>query len=168
MTKLPISIFEFDSHDEIDTFYPIDDRVMGGVSNSCLSIAEDSVASFHGTVSLENNGGFASVRAPLNCLDFADASTLKLQVKGDGKCYKLRLFNVATFDSVAFEQSFRPLMGIWHEVALPLESFRAVWRGRPVANSHKFQTAQVCALGLMISEKQIGEFELLVDWIRAC
>jgi len=168
MTELPISIFEFENQQEIDSFYSIDDRVMGGVSNSYLSLAEDGIASFRGTVSLENNGGFASVRAPLQCLDLADTSKVKLWVKGDGKCYKLRLFNSATFDSVAYEQSFRPLKGIWHEVDLPLELFSAVWRGRTVANSPKFQKDQVCALGLMISENQIGEFEILIDWIRAC
>ena len=168
MTKLPISIFEFESKEEVDSFYSIDDRVMGGVSNSCLRLTEDGVASFRGTLSLENNGGFASVRAPLNCPDLADASATTLRVRGDGKCYKLRLFNSATFDSVAYEQSFRPLKEIWQEVALPFVSFTAVWRGSTIPNSPKFQKDQVCALGLMISEKQIGEFELLIDWIRAC
>jgi NADH dehydrogenase [ubiquinone] 1 alpha subcomplex assembly factor 1 len=167
LTELPISIFEFESQAEIDSFFSIDDRVMGGVSVSCVSLAADSIASFRGMVSLDNNGGFASVRAALNSPNLADASALKLRIKGDGKSYKLRLFNSATFDSVAYEQSFRPLAGIWQEVSLPFASFTAVWRGRSVTNSPKFQKHQVCALGLMISEKQTGEFELLIDWIRA-
>ena len=40
----------------------IDDVVMGGRSHSEMVI-EDGVAAFRGVVSLENNGGFASVRS---------------------------------------------------------------------------------------------------------
>lgn len=168
MIKPPISIFEFKSQEEIDSFSSIDDRVMGGISSSSMSFTENGVASFHGTVSLENNGGFASVRAPLNCPDLTEASALQLRVKGDGNCYKLRLFNSATFDSIAYEQAFRPIKGIWQEVSLPFASLMPVWRGSIVANSPKFQRDQVCSLGLMISEQQSGDFELLIDWVRAC
>lgn len=168
MTKVPISIFEFESQEEIDSFYAIDDRVMGGVSNSSLSMSEESVASFRGIVSFENNGGFASVRAPLNYPDLTYTTTLNLRIKGDGSYYKLRLFNSTTFDSVAYEKSFRSLVGVWQEVSLPMASFTAVWRGSAVPNAPEFKKNQVCALGLMISEEQFGQFELLIDWIRAC
>ena len=40
----------------------VDDVVMGGVSSSSMRI-EEGVAVFKGEVSLENNGGFASVRS---------------------------------------------------------------------------------------------------------
>ena len=43
-------------------WHPIDDVVMGGVSQSALQPYSRSVACFGGVVSLEHGGGFASVR----------------------------------------------------------------------------------------------------------
>ena len=160
MTRLPISIVEFESQEEIDSFSSIDDRAMGGIFSSSMSPTENGVALFHGTASLANNGGFASIRAPLNCPDLTAASAVKLRVKGDGNSYKLRLCNSATFDSVAYEQAFRPIKGIWQEAPLPFASLTPAWRGSIVADSPKFQKGQTCPLGFMISERQVGEFEL--------
>ena len=43
----------------------VNDVVMGGVSDSLMQVSEDGTGVFAGHLSLENNGGFASVRAPL-------------------------------------------------------------------------------------------------------
>jgi hypothetical protein len=45
-------------------WFSIDDRVMGGVSSSRLRYDAASHAVFEGPLSLERNGGFASVRSP--------------------------------------------------------------------------------------------------------
>ena len=41
----------------------VNDGVMGGLSSSDLELTKDRTAIFSGFVSLDNNGGFASVRA---------------------------------------------------------------------------------------------------------
>jgi hypothetical protein len=46
---------------------------------------------------------------------------------------------------------------------LPVESFVATFRGRKVPFAPRLDPAKVRALGLMISDKQAGPFELLVD-----
>ena len=162
-----ISMLEFNDQSETDCFYSIDDQVMGGISCSTFRPTENSTAKFSGTVSLDNNGGFASVRATLNCPILSDALGIKLRIKGDGKRYKLRLFNSISFDSVAYEASFVSSFECWVELEIPFSSFNAVWRGEPVNNAPKFERNQICALGLMISEKQAGDFALYLDWIRA-
>lgn len=43
-------------------WYVVDDGVMGGRSSSSLRSGESGIAVFEGVLSLENNGGFASVR----------------------------------------------------------------------------------------------------------
>ena len=161
-----ISIFEFNDQSEIDCFYPIDDRVMGGVSSSALISSENSTAKFSGTVSFENSGGFASVRAALNCPVLSDARGITLRIQGDGKRYRLRLFNSLGFDSVAYEAPFVSSSEGWIELELPFSSFNAVWRGKPINNARAFDKDRICALGLMISEKQVGVFRLCLDWIR--
>jgi monofunctional biosynthetic peptidoglycan transglycosylase len=165
---LAISLFEFEHKNEVERFRSIDDRVMGGVSNSSFELLQNNIAVFRGRVSLENNGGFASVRAPLTSPSLGDACALRLRVKTDGKSYKLKLFNSKTFDSVAYEQSFSTPPESSEEIELPFASFAAMWRGRSVPDAPTFDSNKITALGLMVSDKQAGKFELLIDWIRAC
>lgn len=65
----------------------VNDRVMGGVSTSQATATNEGLA-FSGVVSLDNNGGFASIRA-LPCEYGLDGViALVLRVRGDGKAYK--------------------------------------------------------------------------------
>ncbi len=47
----------------------VNDGVMGGLSSSKATIKDDKII-FSGNVSLENNGGFASLRSPVKDYDF--------------------------------------------------------------------------------------------------
>jgi monofunctional biosynthetic peptidoglycan transglycosylase len=47
---------------------------------------------FFGTLSLENNGGFASVRSRRTALGLKSDDTLVIRVKGDGREYLLNLY----------------------------------------------------------------------------
>ncbi|HSO23470.1 MAG TPA: CIA30 family protein, partial [Chondromyces sp.] len=59
----------------------IDDAVMGGVSSSDMTV-EDGIASFRGTVSFDNNGGFASVRSRPERRDLSAFDGLIVRVRG--------------------------------------------------------------------------------------
>ena len=67
----------------------INDNVMGGRSKSNFKLYDD-YATFQGSISLENNGGFASIRFQ----KIADLNSLKkilLHIEGDGKSYQFRV-----------------------------------------------------------------------------
>lgn len=80
-------LIEFSDESDRSLFLPIDDRVMGGVSSSALVEDPDGGAVFKGIVSLENNGGFASVRASLGTRDLSKGKGVLLRALGDGKRY---------------------------------------------------------------------------------
>lgn len=63
-------------------WYVINDSVMGGVSNSQVTQTQESLL-FTGNVSLDNNGGFASIRTELNTQS-QNTKAIVLRVKGDG------------------------------------------------------------------------------------
>ena len=69
----------------------INDNVMGGISNSTMSQNSSGELVFKGSVSLENNGGFASCRLDISGIDLEGVSSFKLKVKGDGKIYQFRV-----------------------------------------------------------------------------
>ena len=54
-------------------------------------MGENGTALFTGKVSLENNGGFSSVRYNTGKTDVEGYVTLGLYLKGDGKKYQLRI-----------------------------------------------------------------------------
>ena len=154
-------------NESVDAFRAVDDRVMGGVSRSGMKPSASGHAVFTGNLSLEQNGGFASVRSSGITLDVSDAEVLVLRVRGDGKRYKLRLHDDGRFDGVSFQSVFETKAGEWIEVELPLDGFRAVWRGRDVPGAAPLDRAEIVRVGLMISDKQVGEFALELDWLAS-
>ena len=58
----------------------VNDGVMGGRSSSDVELTGDNTALFSGFLSLENNGGFASVRGRFPMLDLSDyAATAEIE-----------------------------------------------------------------------------------------
>ena len=159
------TLLDFDDEADAALWRPVGDVVMGGVSSSAFGIAEPSIARFSGNVSLENFGGFASVRTPPRDWDTAGAAAFVLRVRGDGKQYKFTLRTGDGFDGIQYQARFQPPAAKWTDVRLPVDLFVATFRGRKVPFAPRLDPARVRALGLMISDKQAGPFELLVDRI---
>lgn len=158
-------LLEFDDPAEAAPWYAVDDVVMGGVSRSGFDLSEPGIARFSGRVSLENNGGFASVSTPPRDWDTAGATAFVLRVRGDGRSYKLTVRTGDGFDGVQYQARFAPPAGEWTEVRLPVASFAPTFRGRTLAGVPPLDPARVRSLGLMVSDKQAGPFELLIDRI---
>jgi len=160
------TLLDFDDGAEIELWRPVDDVVMGGVSSSRFAAASAGIARFAGTVSLDRGGGFASVRTAPSDWDTTGAGAFLLRVRGDGKTYKFTLRTDDSFDGVQYQARFTPVAGEWTELRLPVASFVPTFRGRTVPGAPTLDPARVRSLGFMISDKQAGPFELLVDHIR--
>ena len=160
-----VTLLDFDDPADATLWRPVDDVVMGGVSRSAFGQAAAGVARFHGNVSLENSGGFASVRTPPRDWDTAGAEAFVLRVRGDGKTYKFTIRTGDGFDGIQYQLRFTAAAGKWSDVRLPVSDFVATFRGRKVPFAPSLDPAKVRAIGLMISDKQAGPFELLVDRI---
>ena len=91
----------------------VNDGVMGGRSSSTLRREEQGTGVFEGHLSLENNGGFASVRTELSEGALEGASRLALRVRGDGKRYQLRLRPGRRLDGVDYASAFETVAGQW-------------------------------------------------------
>jgi len=162
----PITILlDFDDAAGCREWRSVDDVVMGGVSRSFLQLAAPGVARFGGEVSLEYGGGFASVRTAPRAWQTAGATALVLRCLGDGRTYKFTVRCDDGYDGIQYQARFAPEPGTWTIVRLALASFAPTFRGRPVADTGPLRPELIRRLGLMVSDKQAGPFELLVDWI---
>jgi hypothetical protein len=144
----------------------VNDSVMGGVSSSQWSMTPQYTGQFRGTVSLENYGGFASVRGQVPSGHFKDASTIRVRLKGDGKVYKFCIRTQQTGSSISYQHSVQT-SGEWQTVELDLKAFVARWRGRRVDDAPTLNGANINGVGFLIADKQAGSFSLLVSQIEA-
>lgn len=173
---MSLPLFLFDRPESVVTWSAIDDRVMGGVSRSALRFDSAGHALFAGTVSADNNGGFASVRSAVVWqaggrfdragFDASGYGAIELEVRGDGHRYKLALRTDRSFDGVNYQAAFDTSAGTWSRVRLPLADFQPTWRGRPVPDAPPLREARIEQVGLMIADRQFGGFELAIRRIR--
>jgi monofunctional biosynthetic peptidoglycan transglycosylase len=161
------TIIDFSSPDEQDLWEIINDAVMGGVSSSRISIVENKASLCTGDVSLENYSGFASMRTRPRELALSGYNGLMVNVKGDGKNYRLRLRTNGEYEGIAYQAHFSTEGDKWNTARLPFESFTPVYRGRVVSDAPQLDLSAVRRIGIMIADKQEGPFRLEIEWIKA-
>jgi len=158
-------IFNFNSPSTSGEWVTVNDVVMGGVSDSKFEINDDSTATFSGTVSPDNNGGFASARASLK-KEFKDYQGVVIRVRGDGNIYSLRFRTDKNFDGISYQAKFKTDSGEWKEYKIPLSDFKPTFRGNTLSNKPQLESKNIKQIGVLIADKQFGKFELFIDWIN--
>lgn len=163
-------LFDFaQTPDAASRWRTLNDTVMGGVSESRFEATDDG-AVFRGTVSLDRGGGFASVRAPESTYDLSDADSIRLQLRGDGKRYKLTLYTHPG-GRVSYRAPFEAPPGgaptAWTTVQVPFDTLTPYRRGQPMPGAPPFDPSRVRTLGFLIGDKQDGPFRLAVRRIAS-
>lgn len=166
MSSSDTPILEFTVAEDIAAWRPIDDRIMGGVSQSHAEFAPGNGLRFTGTVSLENNGGFASIRSPENNYDLGRCSGLRLRVCGDGHRYKLGLRTDRFFDGVSYQAEFATGADTWQEILLPFDGFMPTHHGIRLTTVAPLDPSHIQSFGLFIAGGQEGPFRLDIAWLR--
>ncbi len=161
-----MELFAFGPKTDFDAWRTVDDDVMGGVSQSVFVRNSDSTAVFEGTVSPENNGGFASVRTSLSAPLPAECATFVVRVLGDGKTYSLRCRTDERLSGITYDAPFTTRKGEWTEHRFEIDEFSPVFRGRPVPDAPALKASDIRQIGFLIARKQFGDFRLIIDGIR--
>ena len=162
----PKTLFDFTRADAAKEWQTINDGVMGGVSEGKFKITETKTLEFYGTLSLENNGGFASVRSKAKKLGLKKGDVLMARVRGDGRKYSMNLYVPRPLIAFSYRATVKTKKDEWIEVRLPLEKFEATSFGRVVKDAGPVNPAEVNALGFLLGDKKAGLFRLEVEWIK--
>jgi len=160
-------IFDFTKPDDRNQWRPINDTVMGGVSASQLQTTKEGFALFTGTVSLENNGGFASLQSTPSSYNFTGYEGVAIRIKGDGKRYKFSIKSNIFLDSPRYEAPFTTDKEVWATVTIPFNTLVPTFRGRALTNETPLDISKVKSFSFLISDKQAGPFRLEIDWVKA-
>ncbi len=159
------TLFSFDRTAAAKAWRVVNDGVMGGRSRGRFTINDEHNLEFTGTLSLENNGGFASIRASGDKLGLKRGESVFIRVRGDGREYRFNLYTRSDLGGYSYRQSFETRKGEWVEVELPIDRFVATWRGRVFPNE-EFDASEVRGMGILLGDKKAGPFRLEVAWIK--
>jgi monofunctional biosynthetic peptidoglycan transglycosylase len=159
-------LVDFKAANENEQWRVINDGVMGGLSQSGIEITHLAIAVFEGTLSLENNGGFASVRRLPDNYKLAGFDGILLRVKGDGRTYQFRVRTNERFDGISYRADFKTTPGEWMTVKIPFKSLEPTYRGRTVPDAPDLRPEDIRQIGFLIGDKREGSFRLEIDWIQ--
>lgn len=148
-----------------ESWYVINDTVMGGVSESEVVDLEDGSVLFRGFLSLDNNGGFVSTRTLEQPTDWTHNSGIQLRVRGDGRSYIATIrTRYKPLGKVYYRQTFQTVADEESTINLPFEGFEPYAYGRRLYQAPKLTKLldQIGSAGVMLADKQAGRFQLQI------
>lgn len=157
----PYVLINFASPNEERQWQVINDGVMGGRSRGYFTIVDDE-AVFEGTVSLENSGGFTSVRRSFAPITVEEYSKIVLYIEGDGSRYQFRIKPDAR-QQYAYIAYFQTQAGS-QVITLPFESFIPSFRGI-VLDKPPYTGDKISEVGILIGNKKAESFRLKISKI---
>jgi len=158
-----ITIFDFNPNTNPNEWRIVDDVVMGGRSNGRFSIDRDGNGVFSGDVSLDNNGGFSSVRYQFNRINTTSSGKVIIRLKGDGKAYQFRIKDnrnayyayITTFETT----------GEWESISIDLKDLYPSFRGQTM-DKPNFSGDSFEEMVFLIGNKRNESFKLILDKIE--
>ena len=156
-------IFNFNHNANITDWKIVDDVVMGGRSNGQFKIDSDGNGIFSGDVSVENNGGFSSVRYQFEKINTTKESKVIIRLKGDGKEYQFRIKNNRN-TYYSYITNFKT-SGDWENIIINLKDLYPSFRGQTM-NIPNFAGNSIEEIVFLIGNKKNESFTLVLDKIE--
>ena len=150
----------------VEPWRSINDGVMGGLSEGEIAW-KDTVMLWSGQTSLENNGGFASIRGPWEHHDLRAMNRAIIRCRGNGGPFKMTLETSQRWWMPYAYTSFNP-NDDWQDVVIDVEDFS--WSQAQMGDLRNVAPSQelgdVLRIGLMKYDGTAQPFELEVASIH--
>ncbi|MBN3520923.1 CIA30 family protein [Algoriphagus lutimaris] len=157
-----IILYQFDKNSPTRDWRVVDDGVMGGRSSGNFYVNQSGNGVFEGFVSLENNGGFSSVRYR-KTFQIQSQKTIRIQLKGDGSTYQFRV-KANSNDLHSYIGEFKT-SGEWEIVEIELTKMYPAFRGRTLSIPN-FDKDHIEELAFLIGNKKEQKFHLEIKSIQ--
>lgn len=154
---------DFKTNANLNNWVTINDVVMGGKSSSQFKKEANNFGVFQGHVSLDNNGGFSSLRYQFEKIKVSNSQKIKIRLKGDGKNYQFRIKNNIN-NNFAYTTSFSTTKE-WQVIEILLKDMYPVFRGKKL-NYPNFSNDTIEQILFLIANKKDEHFKLLIDSIE--
>lgn len=143
----------------------INDGVMGGLSEGQTLMLDDCV-SFYGEVSLRNNGGFSSYKAPFKQMDLSKYKKIVVKYRSKGYTMAMTLEMDKRWFLPYYKRDLPNTDWKWVKEEILFSEFvrYSVGRKRP-GTPTKAELEKILRLGFVTNEKRAGDFKIEIDYI---
>ena len=161
-----VVLFDFDESTPANAWYVQNDVVMGGRSSSSIEMTPAGHGNFSGKVSLENNGGFASIIHEFpEPQKLGSTEQFVVRLKGDGSNYTFRVKQNANHD-YHYQATKPTIAGQWQTISFPYTSLQPVRRGN-MLRKPPFGGEKITEIQFLIGNKRAEAFGVEIDWMGA-
>ena len=146
----------------------VNDTVMGGRSSASLRWAADESLVWTGNLSLENNGGFVSIRAEGAWFDWSDYDGVEVVLEAAGREVQV---SAQRRDMVVRAGGYRALVPTEERgetrVFIPFSAFELKRFGRAISGPSLTEgLSRIGQLGLLIADKRQGPFKVTLKSLK--
>lgn len=163
MNQTSTTLFDFKKNSDISSWRIVDDRVMGGISQSKFTLTNNGHGKFHGFVTTESNGGFSSVDYDFDKINVSATDKVRIKLKGDGKKFQFRVKAFSSDRHNYIKEFFTN--GEWQTIEINLADMQPSWRGNRLRIPN-FDKNQITKITFLIANGKKQNFELLIDSIE--
>lgn len=145
----------------------LSDNIMGGVTKSKLEYTENSLV-LSGTISLDNYGGFSSVKTRFKNYDLSEYKGLKIRCKSSGQSFAFTLEDSQNWTLPNYKGNFSNTKeNEWEWITLFFKDFKEYQIGEPTGNEWPTSNLKnIVRLGIITTEKKEGPFVIEIDRIE--
>ncbi|MGB5608712.1 CIA30 family protein, partial [Eudoraea sp.] len=147
----------------IQNWSVVNDGVMGGLSKGNFSVNDKGDGFFTGHVSLENNGGFSSVRYNFESKSVSSYKKITIRLKGDGKRYQIRVKTRVSdyYSYIAYINT----NGEWQTLEILFSNMIPSFRGNKL-DLPNYPGEYMEQFAILIGNKKNEDFKLYLDKIE--
>jgi uncharacterized surface protein with fasciclin (FAS1) repeats len=160
------ALASFKNDDSLESWTSVNDGVMGGVSKGGFERLDEGTLLFKGELSLENNGGFASIRTKPAKIGFAGANAIVVKAKGDGRTYWVDLRVTNQMSATSYRAYLSTTAGEWKETTIPFTDFKPQAFGQELPYK-AIDPADLASIGFTLADKKAGAFALEIEFVKA-
>lgn len=154
-------VLDLSLENERSKWRAVNDGVMGGLSRGVIREIPEGIR-FEGRISLENNGGFASLRRPMSKADMSNYKGVTITYKCPGVKTAFSIEPNPVWYQPNYRTALKPAEE-WTTVKVPFKDFVGRQVGRPVSgklNAEKLN--HIYQFGFITDEKREVDFALEV------
>ncbi|MEM9824291.1 MAG: CIA30 family protein [Bacteroidota bacterium] len=158
--------FDFGKNKDGNDWEIINDGVMGGLSKGEFEFT-DHTLKFYGSVSLDNYGGFTSIKSPFKTFDLGLAQKVKIRYKTSNQSIAINLENSKEFYKPYYKLNLEDTNDEWKSVEIEINQFKGYSLGQEVSTKiSKEFLKSVQRIGFITSQKKEGKFNIEVDYLK--
>jgi len=166
LMKYPL-LFDFGVGKDFGKWSIVNDGVMGGLSQSKASLDANALL-FTGNVSLQNNGGFVSLRSPMGKYDLSAYNYCEIRFRSDtSRKFEILIEKDTPFYLPKFRAKFGAGSKDWETITIPLRDFEISKMGSTIQQGiDPVRLQDIQRIGFILADKQEGSFQLWIDYLK--